>query len=66
MPEQIGPMYCQKHKCSAVETSKLVRPIVEHNIFQGTDATVGDGFAPLGPTLLPWEGGKQTNRHRDY
>ena len=24
-------------------------------IFQGTDATVGDGFAPLGPPLLPWE-----------
>ena len=23
--------------------------------FQGSDATVGDGFAPLGPPLLPWE-----------
>ena len=23
--------------------------------FQGTDATVGDVFAPLGPPLLPWE-----------
>ena len=23
--------------------------------FQGTDATVGDGFAPRGPPLLPWE-----------
>ena len=23
--------------------------------FQGTDATVGDGFAPLGQPLLPWE-----------
>ena len=23
--------------------------------FQGTDATVGDSFAPLGPPLLPWE-----------
>ena len=24
-------------------------------IFQGTDATMGDGFSPLGPPLLPWE-----------
>ena len=24
-------------------------------IFQGTDATVANGFAPLGPPLLPWE-----------
>ena len=22
---------------------------------QGTDATVGDGYAPLGPPLLPWD-----------
>ena len=25
------------------------------SFFQGTDATVGDGLAPLGPPLLPWE-----------
>ena len=25
------------------------------HFFQGTDATVGDRFAPLGPPLLPWE-----------
>ena len=30
-------------------------PIVKCNIFQGTDTTVGDGFPPLGPPLLPWE-----------
>ena len=24
-------------------------------VFQGTNATVGDSFAPLGPPLLPWE-----------
>ena len=22
---------------------------------QGTDATLGDGFAPLGPPMLPWD-----------
>ena len=30
-----------------------------------TDATVGDGFAPLGPPLLPWEnrmGRRHTNK----
>ena len=34
--------------------------------FQGSDATVGDGFAPLGPPLLPWEnhmGKGQTHIH---
>ena len=38
------------------------------------NATVGDGFAPLGPPLLPWEnhmGKGQTDKqtrygHRDY
>ena len=33
--------------------------------FKGTDATVGDGFAPLGPPLLAWEycmGRGQTDR----
>ena len=41
--------------------------------FQGTDVTVGDGFAPLGPPLLPWENrmGRvhiqiYIHRHRDY
>ena len=23
--------------------------------FQGPDATVGDGYAPVGPLFLPWE-----------
>ena len=43
-------------------------PIVKCNIFQGTDATVGDGFAPLAPPLLPWENGMgrgQTCTHTD-
>ena len=33
-------------------------------IFQGTDATVEDSFAPQGPPLLPWEGDNKqyTNR----
>ena len=41
--------------------------------FQGTDATVGDGFASLGPPLLPWENRMERgqtksamDRHRDY
>ena len=29
--------------------------IVFFCLFQGTDASVGDGFAPLGPPLFPWE-----------
>ena len=36
--------------------------------FQGTDATVGESFAPLGPPLLPWEnrmGRGQTRRRTD-
>ena len=36
--------------------------------FQGTDDTMGDSFAPLGPLLLHWENlmgrGKQTTRKR--
>ena len=36
-------------------------------IFQGTDARVGDSFAPLGPPLLLWENcmgrGQQTTTH---
>ena len=36
---------------------------------QGTDATVGDGFAPLGPPLLPWEnpmGRGQIHTHANF
>ena len=33
----------------------LWEPIVKCNFFQGTNATVGDGFAPLGSPLLPRE-----------
>ena len=43
------------------------------DFFQGTDATVKDSFAPLGPPLLPLENrmGRgqthmQTHRHCDY
>ena len=46
-------------------------------LFQGTDATVGVGFAPLGPPLLPWENRmvrgqtytqtkSQSHRHHNY
>ena len=28
---------------------------VHGTFFQGSDATVADVFAPLGPPLLPWE-----------
>ena len=44
-----------------------VMPVVMMNIFlctffQGTDATVGDNFAPLGPPLLPYENCKGRGR----
>ena len=33
------------------------------NDVQGTDATAGDGFAPLGPPLLPWESRMGRGQH---
>ena len=38
-------------------------------LFQGSDATVGDSFPPLGPPVLPWENrmgrGQTTNNNTE-
>ena len=50
----------QKHQSQYSEGQQL-----RITFFQGTDATVGDSFAPLGPLVPLGEShGKETNKHK--
>ena len=71
MGSQLGLYHSRPYRPPAVVSKDGLEPggvRRGNHFFQGTDATVKDSFAPLGPPFLPWENrmgrGQTTTTHR--